>query len=411
MGAELFLLSKLKEFYNSFDVDSVPQIDSREFGFGEFGKKISNRHLSFKNKQELNSFLREKTPFYISYSNAKYEFPAARPMDKKNLISADLIYEFDADDIKTECKITHDSWKCKSCNANGEGNIEKCPECGMGVKVEEWVCKDCINETKTQTKKLLKILENDFDFSNGISINFSGSKGFHTHLRGEEIQHLSKAARLELLDYITGTNIDFESMGFQANKTVFTAPKREKARGWAKKLLIESEKFLEKGDPIAIAAHTSQQGYNVTKSMAEKLLKEKPRIINGMERGLLLSVPGVKGEKFWSSTLSFIVDEQKLDVDRQTSIDINKIIRVPNTLHGYTGLQAKEISIEELNNFDALKDTVVLGNEEVKVNATSPKFYLNAKNWGPYKSTEISLPVYAAFYLLARGNAILMEGN
>lgn len=410
MGFELFLQSKLKEFYNSFEVDSVPQIDSREFGIGEFGKKISNRHLSFKNKQELNSFLREKAPFYISYSNAKYEFPAARPMEKKIFIGGDLIYEFDADDIKTECKLTHDSWKCKSCNANGKGNIEKCPECGMGVKVEEWVCKECINETKTQTKKLLKILENDFGFSNGIFINFSGSKGFHIHIRGEEVQHLSKAGRLELLDYITGTNIDFESMGFKYNKTVYFAPKKEKARGWAKKLLNESEKFLE-SDAITIASNTSQQGYNVTKSMAEKLLKEKHSIINGMDRGLLKSVQGVNGEKFWSSTLSFIVDEQKLDVDRQTSIDINKIIRVPNTLHGSTGLQAKELSVEELNNFDALKETVVLGSEEVKVNATSPQFYLNAKNWGPYNNTEISLPVYAAFYLLARGNAILMEGN
>jgi len=153
METEVYLRGLLKGFYTKNNVDSVPDISSREFGIGAFGKKISNRHLVFKSDGELNSFLRERTPFYISYSNAHYEFPEARPMEKKSLVGADLIYEFDADDIQTDCKLKHDSWGCKSCGASGKGNLSECPECGLGVNVEEWSCSECIGETKKANKK------------------------------------------------------------------------------------------------------------------------------------------------------------------------------------------------------------------------------------------------------------------
>ncbi|MCR4335670.1 MAG: hypothetical protein NUV57_03985 [archaeon] len=409
MGAETYLRSILKDYYNSVEVTTVPDIRSREFGFGEFGKKISSRHLTFSDNKQLNFFLRERTPFYISYSNAHYEFPDRRPMEKKILLGADIIYEFDADDIETECKLSHDSWVCKSCDAKGKGNLERCPECGFGVKVEEWVCPECVGETKKQTQTLLKILEEDFSFNDGISINFSGSKGFHTHIRGDNIQSLSKAARLELLDYITATNLDLKSLGFvYSSKKVFHCPKKNVAMGWSKKLLDGIENLLDEGDVSKISAMASRNKHNVTEGTVKKLLKEKQNIMSGMERGFLLSLPGFKADRFWESVLKYIAEEKMLGVDRQTSIDINKIIRVPNTIHGSTGMNAMELSREELPSFDALKETVVFSGEEVRLmNVTTPKFYIKGNWFGPFTKEEVSLPKYVAFYLLSRGNAEL----
>tara|TARA_Y100000310_G_scaffold159054_1_gene158490 strand:- start:2226 stop:3461 length:1236 start_codon:yes stop_codon:yes gene_type:complete len=409
MGVETYLRGILRDYYKSVEVTSVPDISSREFGFGEFGKKISSRHLAFSDNSQLNSFLRERTPFYISYSNAHYEFPDARPMEKKIMLGADLIYEFDADDIETECKLLHDSWECKSCNVKGKGNVERCDKCGSGVKVEEWVCPECVGETKKQTQTLLKLLENDFAFTEGISINFSGSKGFHVHIRGDNVQSLSKAARLELLDYITATNLDLKSLGFvYSPKKVFHCPKKSKAMGWSKKLLDGVENLLAEGNISKISAMASRDKHNVTEGTVKKLLKEKQSIISGMERGFLLSLPGLKADRFWESVLNYIAEEQTLEVDRQTSIDINKIIRVPNTIHGSTGLNAMELSGEELPSFDALKESVVLSDEEVKLmNVSAPKFYVKGNWFGPFIKEEVSLPKYAAFYLLSRGNAEL----
>ena len=391
----------IRSYYKSVTVDSIPEIASREFGVGEFGKKISSRHLEFKTNSALNQYLRTNAPFYISYSNARYKFPSARPMEKKDLFGADLIYEFDADDIKTDCKETHDSWKCSDCGKQGKGSPDACDSCGsQRLSVEEWVCPECLGETKKQSLELIKIIENDLGFTEGISVNFSGSKGYHIHVRSSAVQSLSKSARLEILDYITGTNLDLESLGFYADKKGFFCPKISSSKGWSKKIFLEIERIFNANDPVLVASMGS-----TTVSNAKKLLKEKHNIITNAERGFLLS-NGVNADKFWNSFLSFIVESMKLDVDRQTSVDINKIIRVPNTIHGSTGLLAKSFALDNLNDFNPLKETVVLGDDEIKIaNARAPKFYLNGEWFGPFENESVSLPAYAAFYLLARKNA------
>lgn len=401
MGAQIFLHNLLQRFYANTRIGGVPEISGREFGIGEFGKKISSRHLSFCSADALNAFLREKAPFYISCSAARYSLPVARPMDAKGLIGADLIYEFDADEIMTSCKTSHDSWKCSSCGAGGKGRLLECPQCGRGAQVEEWVCPECLGETKRLTLRLIKVMERDFGFSQGLSVNFSGSKGFHVHVRSDAVQGFSKAGRLELLDYITGTNLSLAPLGFSFPRGSGLCPKRGAAKGWARVLLEGVEEAFSQNDAGALAVMA-----NVPYRNAEKLLKEKRAIMNGMERGILLGMNGIRAEKIWKPLLLSVADLQKLPVDRQTSTDIYKIIRVPDTIHGSTGLQAKTVSLQELSSFDPLKECVVMGGEEVLVkNALAPRFYLNGKWFGPYNNDSLSLPEYAAFYLLARHSA------
>ncbi|KKW40743.1 MAG: hypothetical protein UY87_C0013G0016 [Candidatus Peribacteria bacterium GW2011_GWC2_54_8] len=59
-----------------------------------------------------------------------------------------------------------------------------------------------------------------------------------------------------------------------------------------------------------------------------------------------LSMFGKKSKQFWQLLLEHFVEGQKLFIDRQTSIDLVKIVRVPETLHGGTGLLAKKIQLE-----------------------------------------------------------------
>ena len=46
----------------------------------------------------MNDFLRNDSPLF-SYSNSCYKFPSNTPMVTKEWIKADLIYEFDADEL------------------------------------------------------------------------------------------------------------------------------------------------------------------------------------------------------------------------------------------------------------------------------------------------------------------------
>ncbi len=400
---EIFLKKKFRSYYKSGFIDSVPELEKREFGYGVFGKKIIARHLSFSTAKEFNSFLREDTPFFVSYSPAFYEFPDKRPMERKIYLKSDLIYEFDADDLKTDCKQKHDSWKCKECKSKGKGLVEKCPSCGSNTETEEWVCEECLNETKKQSLKLINFLEKDFSFSEGISVNFSGAKGFHIHLRSEEIQNLSAAARIELLDYLTANDLELKKLGFVYSKNKMLCPKESEAFGWSKKVLFSLKELIEKEDAEKISALG-----NSRTSVIKKFLEKKELILKGMKNGFLFPKPSAS-EKFWTSLLSALVEKEKLFLDRQTSMDLAKIIRVPDSIHGSTGLQAKSFSMEEFKNFKPLEQGIIFSNNPLRVFIKStPKFSLKGENFGPFNLEETELPEFAAVYLLARNSAKLV---
>ena len=408
-GEEQFLLKHFREHYSRHPVAGPPEISAREFGVGAFGQKIVRRHLSFASDEKFNFFLREETPFFVSYSSALYKFPERRPMESKELLGADLVYEFDADDLASDCRQKHDRWKCPSCGKEGKGRQLKCDQCGSGTNVDEWFCGNCLNVAKEKVIALLDFLQNDFGFSDGISINFSGRAGYHVHVRSSGIRQLPNSARIELIDYLTANNFSIFSH-FKKDGAMLRGPELAGARGWPKRILGEISALLEKEDAERIAVLGS-----ITMAQARKMLSEKGMILNALKRGVLPSVFGrvsskheSKSDLFWQNFVKSVV-EKIAPIDRQTSVDINKIVRVPETLHGETGLVACNVPAGALSSFDPLRDAVVFGSKEtVKVLIDkAPSFYLGGGNFGPFNAERAELPVGAAVFLLGRKAAVL----
>ncbi len=403
MQAEFnFLKGKIRKYYVENNTPAPADVHKREFGIGDYGKKITARHIAFNSPADFNSFLKKESPFYISYSTAFYEFPERRPMPTKNLEGADLIYEFDADDLRTDCKGEHDSWKCK-CGEYGKGNIELCPKCGLRVQVEEWVCEKCLDAAKQQVFRLLKVLDDDFRMNDGIYLNFSGSKGYHVHIRSEGIRNLSASARIELLDYLTANEISLELLGFRLDKKITSCPKPGNLLGWGEKIMSSLVDFFENADEAEMVKRTG-----TSYAAAKKIIADKKKITESFNSGRLIAFPGKRGQEFWESLLNSFVDDLRIDVDRQTSIDIYKIVRVPETIHGGTGLLAREISLDSLKKFNPLDETIAFGRESVKIKTyKTPRFYLGKKGWGPYDHENVELPEFVAAYLIARNSAEL----
>jgi len=411
-GEEQFLRKHFQAFYQSREIKGPPEIETREFGYGVFGRKISNRHLAFANDRELNLFLRRDVPFFLSYSSALYKFPGRRPMEAKELESADLVYEFDADDLRTDCKQKHDSWKCPKCGKFGKGRQLNCDECGTGTKVDEWFCPICLDAAKQKIFALLEVLEKDFGFVEGIAINFSGRAGYHVHVRSESVRKLPNAGRIELIDYLTANGLNIFSH-FKKEDTFFKCPGAGEKVGWPQRILFELTSLLEEGnaEKIAVMGNTSL-------SMAKKLLKSKAMILSSIrERQAIPSIFGrvsskteSKSDKFWQSFLNSIV-ANIAPIDRQTSVDINKIVRVPETLHGETGLVSTSLSRDALKEFNPFDDAIVFSKQEtVKVFIKkSPTIYLAGEIFGPFEEEEVELPLYAAVFLLGRGSATFGE--
>lgn len=404
-----FLQQKFREYYSQHEVNSVESPQEREFGIGEFGKKISQRHLAFRTQAEFNQFLKSFAPFFVSYSLAFYQFPERKPMTAKNLLKADIVYEFDSDDIKTDCKKDHDSWQCDSCGAKGNGSIQNCTNCGSSVKVMQWVCEECLNAVKKQVFQLLNFLEKDFGISEGIALNFSGNKGFHVHVRNQLLQKISHKARIELLDYLTSSQLNPKFLGFGVDGKKILAPKEAEAMGWAKKLLNSLIELFESNKAERLAVNA-----NISSREAEKILLQRREVIDNMKKGLLQQFSFfsfVKNEKFWNDLMQGIIKEESLRIDRQTSVDLFKIIRVPETIHGSTGFVAKTLAVEELKNFNAFNECVVFSEKSIKIRALNvPKFELRRQKFGPYNNEVIEVPEFAAIFLLAneRANEIII---
>jgi DNA primase small subunit len=406
--SQLFQISKEEEFlkknfsdYYKKNFVSVSSVEKREFGYGVFGKKIANRNIEFKSLEDMNYFLREQKPLYFSCSNAKYANPAGRPTSAKGYISSEIVYEFDADDIKTDCKKNHDYWKCVNGHS-GKGTVDECPECKGSVSVSQWFCSECLGETKNRTFRLLKFLEDDFGFPlDWVSINFSGKAGYHTHVKGERIEQLGKNARIELVNYITASGIILGSIGFDLTSKQMTSPLPPGAWGMRLKNSLISFMSLE---PKKAALITGLNPKHI-----KELFSFKKEFLDFLEKGVLLS-PKVRSRKdFFETILNPAIKEHALPIDRQTSVDISKIVRVPETLHGETGLLAKTISVDALKTFDPFSDAVVFDEKPIKVHVTKcPEFTLRGQRFGPFEETDVELPLFAAIFILGRKKTTLL---
>jgi DNA primase small subunit len=412
-GEEQFLRGHFQKFYQGREIEGPPEISSREFGYGVFGRKIANRNLAFQDRKAFNQFLRDSVPFFVSYSNALYKFPARRPMEAKEFLGGDLVYEFDADDLPTDCKQAHDSWECLNCGRKGKGRQLKCDECGFSTKMEEWFCSECLEAAKSRVFALLTFLEDDFGFTEGIAVNFSGRAGYHVHIRNDMVRQLSPSARIELIDYLMANGLNIFSH-FQKEATFFRCSSGSSG-GWPQRILEKLGEVLEEGNAEKIAVMG-----NTTVAMAKRLLKEKAIILSSIrERQVIPSIFGrvnskseSKSDRFWQHFLNSIVAGIS-PIDRQTSVDLNKIVRVPETLHGETGFVSTGLTRDSLRKFNPFDDSPAFSNQgtvRVFINR-APRIYLAGESFGPFKEEEVELPLNPAIFLLGRGSAALVDKN
>ena len=59
-------------------------------------------------------------------------------------------------------------------------------------------------------------------------------------------------------------------------------------------------------------------------------------------------------------------------VDEPVTADIKRLIRVPGSLHGGSGMLVKKLTLSELEKFDPLNDAVIFGERPVKVTVSKP---------------------------------------
>jgi DNA primase small subunit len=355
---EDYIKKKFSEYYRLFSwrINEPKEIVKREFGFLLFKEKIMVRHKSFLNINNLRDFIKTIIPSDVYYSSAYYLKPEEE-MKNKEWLGADLIFDIDADHIDTLCKKEHDKWICKNCGYTSKGSPpENCLKCGENkIQAETWICQKCLEKAKEETLKLIDFLMKDFGFKKeDIKAYFTGHRGYHIHVDSKEALQLISDERKEIVDYVMGIGVDLNNLLNFIN---------EQTSGWTKR--------------IASAIKT-----NSLKSLTKKKIMRE---------------------------LQSIIKDKAVKIDAVVTMDIHRLIRLPETLNGKTGLRAVKVDLNHLEKFNPLIEAIALNEGEEKIYIKEvPKFFLG-EEFGPYKNEKATLPTAAALLLICKGKAELVN--
>jgi len=411
-----FLKQQFLRYYREHVKSLVPpsSMKEREFGFLTFRERMMIRHKAFKDLDSFNGALLSLTPSDVYYSTAYYERPDAE-MAKKGWLGADIVFDVDADHLETPCKEKHDSWVCTKCQETGNGGKPlKCPKCGH-EKLEErlWLCDRCLFAAKEEMIKLREFMVEDFGIPpSEIHLFFSGHRGYHMHLVTDRLRTLDDGQRKEIVDYVLGLGLDPAEQGlYQGPSDVYSSEKHTVIVGpqvtdpaWRGR--------LAKGILQVITTFDKKQLLELgfSKGAVNQILGDRETI----EQDWLKEIPWSYyqdrwrvTEGTWKSAMEKSLDAVKLrtHIDTVVTTDIHRLIRMPGTLNGKTGLKATMLSLDELENFDPFDKPVVLeGMQRVYVK-TAPEIRIRDMKFGPFANEEVEIPLAAAVLLAAKGIA------
>ncbi len=400
-----FVVRKFAEYYASAAAVLSPPSGflHREFGFIPFTGKIMIRHKGFRAPDDLRAFLTSLIPAHAYYSAAYYDDPEA-PMAKKGWRGSDLIFDIDSDHLPAACTRLHDYWICEDCaTGTTQSTHGACPHCGGSrLRAEFWLCDTCLALAKAEALKLLDFLMDDFGvLDQDIQTCFSGHRGYHVHVASEGVQALDQGARKEITDYLLGTGLSLTSHGLpQTPRTAAgrtTGPTLTDA-GWRGR--------IAKGVYDVLLSATLQQLVDhagLSKAIAGRVIANRDRLLadEGASR-LWGAVPGV-GPKTWEALALTGVQRQAALIDPVVTMDVHRLIRLPRSLHGKTGLQVVPLPVSALEKFDPLQEAVAFPKGRVDVYvADAPAFRLGNGVYGPYRRERVELPMAAGIYLLCK---------
>ena len=407
-----FLKQKFQEYYrlNLSTVERPPSMAEREFGFLLFRERVMVRHRAFRDFDSFGGALLSLTPSDVYYSTAYYQHPELE-MERKDWLGSDVVFDVDADHIDTPCKETHDMWTCTSCKETRRGKKPlKCPKCGS-EKIDEkpWLCDRCLIAAKEEVLKLVEFVAGDFGIkSKEMHVFFSGHRGYHLHLISDSLKGLDDVQRREIVDYVMALGLDPAEQGLYQDlldsKHPFVVGPNLTDPGWRGRLARGVYQILTEWDQNSLV----ELGF--TRGAAAQVLKDRERIKAEWPRKMLWSSFQDKwriNERVWRNIVEKAMGLVALPakIDTVVTTDIHRLIRMPGTLNGKTGLKATTVDLERLEEFDPFYEPVVFeGNQKVEI-TEAPELRLRGQTFGPYVDQKVELPLAAAVLLIAKGVA------
>ena len=344
-----------KSYYRNCEL-VIPEIQFREIALQTFDDEVMIRHLAFKSVEELRKYISLKIPAHLYYSTAYYENPDVQDMDQKGWLGADLVFDIDADHLDTD-------------------NCRNVIDLGNGRKL---ITKKCLEDALNETIKLIDVLENEFGFSNHeLKIVFSGSRGFHVHIESKIVQNLNQEERRELIDYLLCHGFKIEKFIDKKGRPLFSP----KLPGIGKRI----------GD-IVLKIFDNEDLRNRIFTFRKITKKWLSRIQNNLD---------------------VIINSLKVRIDEIVTLDTKRLIRVPGSIHGKTGLKVTLLNKNDLEKGidEVLKKSIIFRKGFMKIQLGICKEVEIFDYKIDCNQEVIKVPTYIGVYLIRQGIAHIYDNG
>ncbi|HVE53346.1 MAG TPA: DNA primase catalytic subunit PriS [Ramlibacter sp.] len=385
-------------YYDHHDVPLPTRYGRREFGFMFLAKTFMVRHQAFGSAEEFHRYLVQHAPAHAYYSTAYYENPRAETMREKGWLGADLIFDLDADHV--------------------EGAKDKSFEEMLRLIQKEAV------------KLVHDFLLDDFGFApEHLRIVFSGGRGYHIHVTDPAVWSLGSAERREIVDYLSGQGLDFERVLGERIVHINTKgmrrvkEKRTEARadapGWGGRIVRGELELLEELRALDLKAARAQlREWGLSDDKARELLTALHADAKDREGKTFLDRVRETGNIPTGHALDKVLRTEAVqkkalavstgETDEPVTSDIKRLIRLPGSLHGKTALRVTPLTLDRLETFDPLRETVAFGDAPVEVVVSKPeKVRLKEKEWDVQPGKQV-LPEHVALFLCLRRKATVL---
>ena len=377
-----YLRGRFGDFYRRSAPPEPPDATAREWGYIPFEGGPGTtmiRHRSVHDLGSLSAFLLRERPRHVYFSAGRYADPSARSMDDKDWQGSDLVFDLDADHLPAVTP-AEDSYAEMLA-----------------------ACKDAL-------LRLLDLLERDFGFED-CQITFSGGRGYHVHVRDAGIQELSREQRREVVEYVRGSGLSLEALlteqpvAGHGRKTPTTRRTLPTDGGWSRRVVERlrslTDELLALDEEAAVERLTEFDGVGekTARAVRSVLAENTAAVKAGNVDVHPAFLPVVR------ATIEQTVRVESAAIDEPVTTDTHRLIRLPGSLHGGTGLRVVPLDREDLADFDPLSDAVpaVFRGHTIGVEVEEPReLTFDGESISVGQGYQ-ELPEYAGVFLMARG--------